>query len=890
MSQRYRARNIPPGDKLTHGWLQYEFYAIERSLSTIAGDQILSNTITTTQIADNAISTPKLQANSVITSKLAAHVITTDKLFIGSFDNIIPDGGFEQGDGVNWSNELNSGGTFQVVQANPHGGAWAGKVVAPNGGAIVAGGLSNNPAFHPHAAIGDQFYFEIWARKDTSAAADTVTANIQFRDANGTLISDVTVGGPLTLTTGYQQVGGSATAPANTAYVLFYAGFSAGFSNAIYLDDFYARKRIIGSVVVDGTITALQIAANTITVDRLFAGVQDGLNDAGDNRVINGGGEQGALGSQAPGWTFGSGNNLVPTQQTGYVFRGSNGLQINNASANDSYSYQDFTVVDGEIWEISGWVTTSTLVFSGGQGAGFNLNHQSGGSFTLLERVAPILPGGGEPDVLVGSAQNWTRLYSRFRVNGSGTVRVYLQLGYGGNVQGTAGFDEVVFRRSYAITTEDVLANAITATKIQARSISTRELQVGNFDNLCPDPGVENTSATNTDVAWTTNGTTTTGGGTFSVTHTAPRSGNNAILFDISGQTGTTDICVSGHMTDTTRAVAVTEGDSLYFEVWARKVGVAATASPYLYIRFLDYTGGTVTNTTGSALALTQTYQRMSVTAVAPATAAFAQFLIEIPTGSSTNMLFDDAYARRGVTNSIIVSGTITADRLNVTQLSAIAADIGTVTAGQLHNAGNDAGILLSGTLPGGWTRYLDLVSSDVTFLKHDKLTLNYDGTATFSGSLKSQVGGSSATAVPTQFLYGTQGLSHTGDTTNTSLGSFSLPASAMQHNGDVVRIVAIGHTNNSSCQLFLKFGSTTVFSQLGNISALRVEVLVTRTGASSQDARAIYTLSSGSTILTSTSPAETLSSAVTIDFRGQCGLNTDTVFWDLITIEYLGT
>jgi hypothetical protein len=44
-------------------------------------------------------------------------------------------------------------------------------------------------------------------------------------------------------------------------------------------------------------------------------------------------------------------------------------------------------------------------------------------------------------------------------------------------------------------------------------------------------------------------------------------------------------------------------------------------------------------------------------------------------------------------------------------------------------------GILIDGTLPASWTRYLNLTGTGV-MLKHDKLSLNYDGTAKFTGQV----------------------------------------------------------------------------------------------------------------------------------------------------------
>jgi hypothetical protein len=73
------------------------------------------------------------------------------------------------------------------------------------------------------------------------------------------------------------------------------------------------------------------------------------------------------------------------------------------------------------------------------------------------------------------------------------------------------------------------------------------------------------------------------------------------------------------------------------------------------------------------------------------------------------------------------------ASQISTVDLASVSANIGVITAGRIQNAGETQGVLISGTLPGGWTRYLNLNGSGI-FLKHDKLELNYDGTAVFYG------------------------------------------------------------------------------------------------------------------------------------------------------------
>lgn len=252
-----------------------------------------------------------------------------------------------------------------------------------------------------------------------------------------------------------------------------------------------------------------------------------------------------------------------------------------------------------------------------------------------------------------------------------------------------------------------------------------------------------------------------------------------------------------------------------------------------------------------------------------------------------------DAIADGVVYKKVVgVDGThkVTPASINVAQLSAIAADVGILTAGQLHNAGNDAGVLLSGALPGGWLRYLDLVAAHVTFLKHDKLTLNYDGTATFNGTLRSQVGGSVATAPAAQLLYQTSSAS-TVSAVEVSVASYVIPASALATNGDTVRVTALVTLSAAGDTAKFKLGGTTLFTALpaGTNGLFLITILITRLGATSERITPAVIPAHGLPSLgVVRSAAEDLSTALTLDFRAFCGAGGQ-VIYEHVAIEFLG-
>ena len=98
------------------------------------------------------------------------------------------------------------------------------------------------------------------------------------------------------------------------------------------------------------------------------------------------------------------------------------------------------------------------------------------------------------------------------------------------------------------------------------------------------------------------------------------------------------------------------------------------------------------------------------------------------PASSAINPLNDSSAQAFG----IVLAADVVA-----TNLAAISADIGDISAGQIRNAANTKGVLLSGSLPGGWTQYIDFVATGANpFIKHDKFELWADGTAIFKGQI----------------------------------------------------------------------------------------------------------------------------------------------------------
>lgn len=251
-----------------------------------------------------------------------------------------------------------------------------------------------------------------------------------------------------------------------------------------------------------------------------------------------------------------------------------------------------------------------------------------------------------------------------------------------GNVVGSTNIEDD------AIQTPHLSANSVTAPNIAAKNVFLTHMLVGSFENLALNPDAESGSL----APWNEVGSS---GGTWLVEENNARSGTWAFRYDASGQSSN---AILRSTAGTANSIAAHSGERYYFEAWGR-TGGTNTRNARVGIYFRDAAGGLISVTTGNTVQLDGTYARMTHEATCPAGATNVQFLLEVLTtgGSATAIFFDDAYARRMVNGSIVVDGEITANKLNVLQLDAIAADVGELTAGLIRNPSGTSLITLDG-------------------------------------------------------------------------------------------------------------------------------------------------------------------------------------------------
>lgn len=222
------------------------------------------------------------------------------------------------------------------------------------------------------------------------------------------------------------------------------------------------------------------------------ASVRAVARKGGPNLISNGGGETGTVGSQATGWTFGAGNNLVPA--TDFFKLGSRSLKIDNPTVVDSYSYQDISVTAGVTYRVSGWIKVSALpTADAGSGAALNVDIVSGVTGWTIKSKTGDDFAATQPDVGVlasGVAEDWQYVECVFVPTGAnGVIRLNVQLGYGGGQSGTAWFDDVRVAKVYDVGALPDETDVRTQAAANGRNVNIELIDVATGSQIKLDPG-----------------------------------------------------------------------------------------------------------------------------------------------------------------------------------------------------------------------------------------------------------------------------------------------------------------------------------------------------------------------------------------------------------------
>lgn len=224
------------------------------------GADITANTITAGQIAAGAIGATEIAAGAVIASKIA----------VSDFTNLVPDNDItDQG---SWN--TGTGGEFSVVSPTSVTGTDGTGMVVRNFVAGTGDKISDGLDFKVRPNR------EYWASYQIRRSGGTqllAYMQVRFSDKDGAAISATTIDNPgISTLTGVQNREAAIVSPANAVKARIRWVVAAASTDSTV--QFFApqlRPRNRGELIVDGAISANQIAANAITAGKISANAID---------------------------------------------------------------------------------------------------------------------------------------------------------------------------------------------------------------------------------------------------------------------------------------------------------------------------------------------------------------------------------------------------------------------------------------------------------------------------------------------------------------------------------------------------------------------------------------------------------------------------------------
>lgn len=226
--------------------------------------------------------------------------------------------------------------------------------------------------------------------------------------------------------------------------------------------------------------------------------------------------------------------------------------------------------------------------------------------------------------------------------------------------------------KANAITAGLIAAGTINASHIQAQSIDVSKLTLNDATNLAPDNQMITVSAWNIGALWGLVPSTTYGF----------RSKGDFTYAWVSGQTGYGAALVSAEF-------PVAQGEEYYFSYQTTAAGVGDYAIRGR-VQWLNAAGAEISMSeifAGVTTAVDSVPIQKTANFFAPANAKTAKMHWDCERSTTTVVpSVGGVVARKRFGAELIVNGAITAEKLDVTSLSAITADMGFITAGRMES------------------------------------------------------------------------------------------------------------------------------------------------------------------------------------------------------------
>ncbi|MFT4182568.1 MAG: phage tail protein, partial [Rhizobium sp.] len=247
-------------------------------LAALAVDasKLADNAVTTTKITDSSITTAKITANAITADLIAANAINAKQLVLADFENLIADGNFEQGA---WSSIWTIvGGTaptnFYLSTADSLTGS---QMLVMD--SVTAGGPAVQKLITTTTAIpvesGQQLGWEIATRTADGSSAGGLYYRIYWYDKDKVALTspvytDVISNGPINAAWTVQN--GRVAVPAAAKFCLVCIYLNTGATTRyLMIDRISLRKAEAANLIVDGSITAVALAAGSVTAGKIAA-------------------------------------------------------------------------------------------------------------------------------------------------------------------------------------------------------------------------------------------------------------------------------------------------------------------------------------------------------------------------------------------------------------------------------------------------------------------------------------------------------------------------------------------------------------------------------------------------------------------------------------------
>jgi hypothetical protein len=249
--------------------------ASQIAAGAITATQIATGTITATQIAASTITAAKIATGTITAGLLAANAITADKLIVGSVgQSLVLNGGAESADISGWKvgGYTSAGSTFTATTTALKSGAYGFELTKTAVGNQASGRCRSM------SVQGLKNYAVKISLKGSASSTVGVFVRIYWFSAqvNGfgtTQVStqDLTSWSDAAASTSYTEIERVITAPATAKFAEIEVINYINGPLSLYFDDVEFYQQTTTAMLADGVVTAAKIVANTITAGQIAA-------------------------------------------------------------------------------------------------------------------------------------------------------------------------------------------------------------------------------------------------------------------------------------------------------------------------------------------------------------------------------------------------------------------------------------------------------------------------------------------------------------------------------------------------------------------------------------------------------------------------------------------